>query len=561
MKAFSTLGIVLLAGLWIAGGPARAQQTAPSWQRATRLGSASASVQATATDAVGNTYVVGSFFGTAQFGSFTFTSPGSSSSGDGYLLKLDAQGTVLWARQITGMREETMAAVALDGVGNVTVAGTLQYDATFDALTTLRGATAISPDLFVARYDPTGTLLWARSYGGPLDNVDMLTGSGVAVDAAGNTYVAGGLLGSAMIGGVALNNSAARKAPVLLKLTTSGTVSWAQQGQLAGTTSATLSSKTAVSVDAAGNAVLGGTFSGGLSWGGTVLQTVANRTEVFVTRFNAAGNSVWAQQSSSTANAHLNAIGLDAAGNAYVAGEYEGSTTFGALTLATAGQTDGYIVKLAPSGLAQWGRSIGGTQTDASQGLALSSGGDVYATGIFTGVVALGYGTTSLTSAGNTDIFVACYTTQGDLRWAQRAGSAGPDLSETVGVDAAGRVYVSGICSGPASFAPLTLTSGGYPLAFTAQLAAQPLATTTARTLHSLTFSPNPATEIVRLGSLPIGSRVVLTNALGRTIGDGVKATSAADPQISVRGLVPGTYLLRATDPTGRQYGGRLLVQ
>ena len=199
MKVFSTLSAAAVAGLLVISTSSLAQQTPLAWQRVQRFVMGTAGMRASTTDAAGNTYVVGGFLGTAQFGSSTFTSPANSSEGDGFLAKLDAQGAVLWARQIAGIRTEFVNAVAVDAAGNVTIAGTLQHATTFDATTTLQGASVISNDLFVARYDASGALLWARSYGGPLDNVDTMTASGVAVDAAGNSYVAGGLKGEATV--------------------------------------------------------------------------------------------------------------------------------------------------------------------------------------------------------------------------------------------------------------------------------------------------------------------------------------------------------------------------
>ncbi|UOG74736.1 T9SS type A sorting domain-containing protein [Hymenobacter tibetensis] len=559
MKVFSTFGGAVVAGLLTSSISAFAQQTPLAWQQVQRFSVGTTGLRTSTTDAAGNTYVIGGFLGTAQFGSSTFTSPANSSEGDGFLAKLDAQGAVLWARQIAGIRSEHINGVAVDAAGTVTIAGTLQHAAVFDATTTLQGASIISNDLFVARYDANGTVLWARSYGGPLDNEDTMTGSGVAVDAAGNSYVAGGLRGTATVGTTTLSSTASREVPVLLKLAANGDVAWVRQGQL--TTNPSTSQygggSTAVAVDAAGNAVLCGNFDGSLNLQGTTLQASSTQGQIFVAHFDAAGNLQWARQSTGSTKATPHAVSLDAAGNTYMAGEYEGTTAFGSLALAASGQGTGYLVKFDPNGSTQWARTIGGSQYATAKSLAVTPAGDAYITGQFEGSTLLDVGTT-LTSQGGSDIFITCYSTQGDLRWAQQAGGTNPDTGSGVGVDVIGQVYVTGTSIGQATFGAHTI-SGYTP--FVAKLAAQPLSTTASGGWRKLAFSPNPATEVLRLSGLPVGTKVVLADALGRAVRQNITVAAAAVTQVSVADLVPGTYLLRATDPAGLQYSGRLVVQ
>lgn len=84
-----------------------------------------ARIKATATDASGNTYLTGYFDGTVlTLGSVTLTKIGRQ---DTFVAKLDASGTVLWAKNFGGSGAEAYGyGIAVDGPGNVYLGGSFQ---------------------------------------------------------------------------------------------------------------------------------------------------------------------------------------------------------------------------------------------------------------------------------------------------------------------------------------------------------------------------------------------------------------------------------------------------
>ncbi|GAB3850188.1 hypothetical protein GCM10028822_15240 [Hymenobacter terrigena] len=113
--------------------------------------------------------------------------------------------------------------------------------------------------------------------------------------------------------------------------------------------------------------------------------------------------------------------------------------------------------------------------TSAGGGLSLVSAtavdavGNVYLAGRFTNTVALG--TTTLTSLGNTDVFVAKFNPAiNQFVWAQRAGSPGYEGATALAVSGTS-VYVAGYFNSPtADFGATTLTSTGTVDMFVAKL-------------------------------------------------------------------------------------------
>ncbi|QIL78369.1 T9SS type A sorting domain-containing protein [Hymenobacter sp. HDW8] len=168
----------------------------------------------------------------------------------------------------------------------------------------------------------------------------------------------------------------------------------------------------------------------------------------------------------------------DASGNVYLAGRFAGTVRFGTTTLTSAGSADAFVAKWSTATQQfVWAYRAGGTQYDEATALALS-GASVYITGGFEGPLA-DFGATSLTRAGSTDVFVAKLTDAGPSASFTWAQRAGGTNFEVArGVAVQGTdVYLTGHFVGTASFGARTLTSVGYDLFVTKLTDAGPSST------------------------------------------------------------------------------------
>ena len=164
-----------------------------------------------------------------------------------------------------------------------------------------------------------------------------------------------------------------------------------------------------------------------------------------------------------------NDVETDSAGNSYMTGLFEGTTTFGAgeateTTLTSAGDFEIIVAKHDPNGALLWAKRAGGTGLDWGFALAIDGAGNSYVTGRFTGTAT--FDSTVMTTAGSDDIFVAKYDSSGALVWARRAGGSSTDEGRGIAIDSAGNSYVSGFFAGNATFGlgdanQTTLTSAG----------------------------------------------------------------------------------------------------
>lgn len=176
----------------------------------------------------------------------------------------------------------------------------------------------------------------------------------------------------------------------------------------------------------------------------------------------------WARAVASTGSDYGNAVAVDAPGNVYAAGMFTGTAQVGESTLTAAGDKDIYVAELAASGDVTWARSIGGTGYDSVHGVAVDTAGNLYIAGSFTGTVT--FGATSLTAVGDQDGFVARLDAgTGDIDWATAMGGSLWDTAWRVAVHTGG-VYAVGSFRGTATFGPFTLTEAGSVDGFVTRL-------------------------------------------------------------------------------------------
>ena len=106
----------------------------------------------------------------------------------------------------------------------------------------------------------------------------------------------------------------------------------------------------------------------------------------------------------------------------------------------------------------EWALKAGGSSgDDRSNDVAVDSNGDIYVTGAFEQTAT--FGSTTLTSAGDTDIFVAKMNSTGYWFWAVQAGGSNQDIGEGIALDSSGNVFVTGTFQNSAQFGTNSLTT------------------------------------------------------------------------------------------------------
>jgi VCBS repeat-containing protein len=347
-----------------------------------------------AVDGSGNTYVVGYFTGTTDFDPFHSYGDNhdlltTSATAAGYLAKYDVTGALVWVRALDpGAGLATHANdVTLDASGNVWVTGDFQGTSAYTgggSLTSAGGS-----DVFLLKTDGGGNALSLQRVGGTGNDV----GQGITVNTTtGDVLVTGSFMGGVDFdpgaGTFTLNSAGSGDAFVLRLNGSGGFQGAARLGGGGGDTGSD------VAVDAAGNVWVTGDFSqvttglAALTSAGGATDT---RTDAFLLKLTPSGTgftTVFAQQFGALGDDHGAALAIDGSGNVLLTGSFHFSVNFDtrpakSFTLTSSGDSDIFVLKEDNTGTFVWARVIGGYRADAANDVAVDAAGNVYLTGSF----------------------------------------------------------------------------------------------------------------------------------------------------------------------------------
>jgi hypothetical protein len=407
-----------------------------------------------ATDRTGNVYMTGYFSGNVDFDPtrvHTGNSDILTSGGDVdiFVAKYDSTGSLVWASQMTGE-------AGASGIGRSVVldaTGNVYIDGYFGGLINFGGRTLTSitsRDGFAAKLDANGNVSWATNWSDASKNYPW--SRSLAVDGAGNVFT------TEYAFNVLADGSNGPSFAVVRKFGPTGTSAWVDQiGP--GTGSAF---GNGVETDTAGNVYVCGNFSGIVDFnpgsGTNNVNGGACSANGFVLKLTSAGAFSWVSTfigQTSGSKSFCNDLALDGSGNIVVGGSYSGSVNFNprsgkASLLPSIG--GGLVEKLSSTGALVWVKQVG--SSDGIGALTLDASGSVYVTGILQGTSVFSGINTTLTSNGSTDVFVAKLNASGNLAWAISFGGSGMDWGNGIAVDGSGNVYVVGYYSNTVNFNP-----------------------------------------------------------------------------------------------------------
>lgn len=354
-------------------------------------------------DSDGNVYSAGHFYGTidANSGSGTTSLVASTSGSKGYIKKTDANGVLIWAKKFDGDGDITIYDMETDDSGNCYAAGRFSETIDFDPSSGTSNLTSIqNSDLFIVKLNNLGEFQWVKR----LTSASSLIPDGISVDPSGNPNIHG------YFGGTVDFNP--------------GTGAFSMTG----------------------------TFHG------------------YWLRLDPSGNFVFAKQLASSGGTRIKDLIFAADGSATICGYHGGTTDFdlgtgvNEISTPSNNSNDIFFARYTSDAGYVWAKSLGGSNSDEPNAIALDPSGNLLVTGTFRNSVDFdpGTGVTSFYSGGSTldDMFIAKYSTTGNFIWAKQFGNEDGNYTDenahSITTDVNGNVVVTGFYYDGIDFDPGT---------------------------------------------------------------------------------------------------------
>ena len=331
-------------------------------------------------DANGNIFVSGYFSGTMVVDGTTVVS--NSGSQDAFLAKLDPAGDLLWIQTFGGNDHDFVYDLALDQLGNAIITGNFKETVTIgpDTYTSTINPDQNEPsyDIFVVKYDPSGSVIWSKHGQAVRDD----RGTGLAINANNEIALIGQFSDTLTFSNMYVNQ--VYNTGFVMLLDSDGDELWMKK----------MSASVCIPYDIVFHQdslmYITGDFTGQLAVFTTPLTTSTSsfQNKIFLLKMNTQGNLLWLENDGSDSPFSSRAVDVDAAGNAYLSGYFkcrldEYSQQYGDGVFLSAGRRDVFIAKYSQQGTRLWERQFGGSGDDLAWDLTIQAADQPVIAGAF----------------------------------------------------------------------------------------------------------------------------------------------------------------------------------
>lgn len=450
-----------------------------------------------AVDASGNVYTTGYFTGVADLdpgvGVYNLS---TTSTNAVFVSKLDATGNFLWAKQLSGLS---------------TVSTSMQFNPSL-TLDTL-GNVFVRNNDSISKISTIGNLLWTKSTGG--------VSSALTTDVNGNVIVTGFFQGlvdfnsSTAIDTLRASGSVGFGGNLfMLKLDVNGNFIWVKKGAL-------LRICSCITTDVLGNIY---TIINEFPSSSNLYYEKSDPSgNIIWSRFITSNGSVSGNSMCVDAVSNIYITGSFAVSADF--NPYTLSTNGGG-----AANLDVFISKFDALGNVIWARSLGGNNQDYGKSINLDAANNIYTIGTFKGAAYyqppvgafLTVASSSNGNPNNQDVFIAKFGNNGNFIGAESFGGPSSDDGISMVLDAVGNMYITGnyayTCDFDPSSATYTITSQAVSVdAFVLKLGYNVIGVQELSKNNTLIIYPNPNNGVVTIKTSSEGS-YQLINTLGQTI-------------------------------------------
>jgi hypothetical protein len=388
--------------------------------------------KATAFGSDASMYVGGDFNSTISFDGFSLNSAESTTSS--FLAKYDQFGKIVWAVALSSTATALLADIALDASDNIYLMGTFSGTLDLDpGVGNDNHTSAGSSDLFFAKYDNTGHLIWGRHMG----STGFESGTSIGLDPTGNIYITGSfsLIVDFDTGPAVGSLTSFGSSDIFVAKYDSGANYIFAKG--IGSVS---SDRPAAMKVLSGFFILAGHFSVTVDFNpdaGVTNLSSSGPSDIFFGRYNLNGNLHWVNGiGTSGGDDYVSGITANEFGNIWITGssldigtDLDFNPGPGTFIPTHHGNFDAFIASYSSGGGLINARFIGGPLQDEATGIQIDESGAIYITGFFQAGADFdpSSNVVNLTSYGGSDVFIVKYFPEPSFLWGTSMGSAGND--------------------------------------------------------------------------------------------------------------------------------------
>lgn len=499
-------------------------------------------------DSSGNSYVTGIFKQTMFAGPNQISSFGGD---DFFIASYDEQGSLRWARSGGGTADDGFTIIsATDPFGNTTVAlggsGSVHFGAFH--------LTNILNDITLLRYDSSGNIIFATSYGSISNDVPM----GLASDTLGNFYVTGFFNNNAQFGTTTLSSYGLTDF-FLAKFDDTGNPLWAKRGG-----GSSYDAGTGVAIDRYNHVCVTGYFNDLANFDGQFV-TSEGGDDILIASYDPDGNLNWINTGKGSGTYDIgNKIDVDRYGNIYVAGQFEDTITFGSFTKSSIGSIDAFIAACDSAGNFKWVSSYGGGGEDVAFEIDVLENGNMFFSGYFSQTAS--FGTNTLISNGAKDMFTACNLSSGLLYWVKQNGGTGDDIARSIRARSESECFVGGSYSDYVSFDNFNFNSLGGLDFFAGKMSTPVSGVPLISEQATFSVFPNPVMtgDLVTIDVSAIAKgefSICIFDNSGSLVIDNTIRSNHATHTFMFPSVNAGLYHIRLIDSNGKMSVARIIIQ
>ncbi|MCD6566477.1 MAG: SBBP repeat-containing protein, partial [Bacteroidales bacterium] len=460
----------------------------PHWEWAKRYGGVGGIKigYSIALDESNNLYIAGSFCDELTIEDTTIN---STEDTDIFLAKFDETGSLIWIRQAGGPINDVATSITIHD-NSIYITGTFDLEVTFEDTHLEIGHTL---GIFLAKYDLNGNLIWVH-YEGPGGSGACIKGLNIIGDYTSHLYLTGCFCDTIYINLIPEGYEDA----FVAKYDTSGNLIWARQ---AGGSS--FAGGRSVAVDNNFNVYNAGAFKDTVTFMNTMPDQVTlisnGEKDIYISKYDSSGNIIWVKQAGGILGDYGNSIATDINDNVYVTGSFYETAVFEDTSLTSMEGNDIFVLKLDSAGNRIWLKQLGSSGSNG-RFIYTDNNDNFYLVGNFKGTISIG--DTSLTAPMYEYYpyaFIAKFKNTGEFVWVKKVGSYWDKIKCLVS-DNNGNVFITGSINLPTVYLDdITLPPVGSNDFFLAKITENPSAVKETQDDALFKLFPNPATGIVNI--------------------------------------------------------------